>query len=281
MAESQIGRAMRAALPFAALAALVAGSTIAPAADLLFSPEPIQASSGWIVNVKGNLRVGPSYPGSDEFNFIGYPSLSVRRAGTVERFGAPDDGLSFSFLEESAFRFGVVGRFVGGRYLQDNRELFGLNKVDWAVEPGVFVEYWPLEFLRARAEIRRGFGGHEGFVADLGLDAVQRFGVFTVSVGPRLALGDSEFTRTYFGVTDAEAALNGQVTPYRPSGGITSVGATGAISYDWSPQWSTTAFVTYKHLVGDAADSPIVERFGSENQWGFGLTASYSFGYAP
>ena len=82
-------------------------------------------------------------------------------------------------------------------------------------------------------------------------------------------------------MTPAEAALNGQVTPYDPSGGITSVGATGALTYNWSPEWSTTAFVTYKRLVGDAADSPIVKRFGSENQFGFGLTASYSFAYTP
>src|SRR6478735_335250 len=198
--ESRNGRAMRAAPSLALLAVLATGATTAQAADL-FAPEPIQSSSGWIVTVKGNLRVGPSYPGSDEYSFIGYPSLSFRRAGTVERFSAPDDGLSFSFLDESVFRIGVVGRFVGGRYLQDNPELFGLEKVDWAIEPGVFVEYWPLDFLRARAEIRRGFGGHEGFVADFGLDAVQRFGAFTVSIGPRLALGDSEFTRTYFGVT--------------------------------------------------------------------------------
>jgi outer membrane protein len=106
---------------------------------------------------------------------------------------------------------------------------------------------------------------------------VQRFGAVTLSAGPRLALGDSEFTRTYFGVTPAEAALNGQVVPYRPSGGVTSVGATAAVSYDWSQQWSTTAFVSYKRLVGDAADSPIVKRFGSENQVGLGLTLSYSF----
>jgi MipA family protein len=268
---------MRTARSLALLAFLLTGSTLAQAADPVFAPEPIQTSSGWIVTVKGNLRAGPSYPGSDDFSFIGYPSLSFRRAGTVERFSAPDDGLSFSFLDESVFRIGVVGRFVGGRYYQDNRELVGLEKIDWAVEPGVFVEYWPLEFLRARAEIRRGFGGHEGFVADFGLDAVQRFGAVTLSLGPRLSLGDSEFTRTYFGVTPEEAALNGQVTAYRPSGGITSVGATGAVSYDWSPQWSTTAFVTYKHLVSDAADSPIVERFGSENQVGLGATLSYSF----
>ena len=76
-----------------------------------------------------------------------------------------------------------------------------------------------------------------------------------------------------------EAALNGQVTPYDPSGGITSVGATLGASYNWSEQWSTTAYVTYKHLVGDAADSPIVKQFGSENQVGVGLTVSYSFGF--
>jgi outer membrane scaffolding protein for murein synthesis (MipA/OmpV family) len=248
----------------------------AHAADVFFNQAPVTSSS-WIATIKGNLRVGPSYPGADDFSVVGFPSLSFRRAGTPERFSAPDDGLSFSFLEESAVRVGVVGRYQGGRYLQDDRRLFGLDKIDWAVEPGVFVEYWPVEFLRARAELRRGFGGHEGFVADLGLDMVQRFGAFTFSVGPRVALGDSEFTRTYFGVTPFEAALNGQVTPYRPSGGFTSVGVTTAVSYVWSPQWSTTAFVSYKRLIGDAADSPIVKRFGDENQIGLGLTVSYSF----
>jgi outer membrane scaffolding protein for murein synthesis (MipA/OmpV family) len=229
------------------------------------------------VTLKGNLRAGPSYPGADDLGVIGYPSVSFRRAGTPERFSAPDDGLSFSLLDDSALRLGVVGRFQGGRYLEDDERLFGLNKIEWAVEPGLFAEYWPLEFLRARAEIRRGFNGHEGFVADLGLDLVQRFGAFTVSAGPRLALGDDEFTRTYFGVTPEEAALNGEVTAYTPSGGITSLGAMVGATYDWSTQWSTTAFVAYRHLVGDAADSPIVQQFGSEHQVDLGLTSSYSF----
>lgn len=248
------------------------------AADPVFM-QPPALPSGWIVTLKANLRAQPSYPGADDLSFIGYPSLSFRRAGTVERFSAPDDGLSFSFLDDSAFRVGVVARFQGGRYYRDNEELIGLRKVDWTLEPGVFVEYWPTEFLRARAEIRHGINGHDGFVADLGLDLVQTYGAFTVSAGPRLSLGDNEFTRTYFGVTPVEAALNGQVDAYRPSGGITSVGALASASYKWSEQWSTTAFVSYNRLVGDAADSPIVQEFGSENQFGLGLTVSYSFGF--
>ncbi|WP_134499477.1 MipA/OmpV family protein [Microvirga pakistanensis] len=264
-------------LAHATLVLLGTASISAQAADPVFTILP-ESPSGWIVTLKGNLRAQPTYPGADDLSFIGYPSLSLRRAGTVERFSAPDDGLSFSFVEDSALRFGAVGRFIGGRSVDDDRRLVGLDKIKWAVEPGVFVEYWPVEFLRARAEIRHGVHGHDGFVADLGLDVVQTFGAFTVSAGPRLSLGDSEFTRTYFGVTPEEAALNGQVEAYRPSGGITSVGATASASYSWSEQWATTAFVSYRRLVGDAADSPIVQTFGSENQVGLGLTVSYSFG---
>ncbi|MCB8819373.1 MipA/OmpV family protein [Microvirga rosea] len=268
---------MHFAKTFALVSVLTAGSATmhVQAADL-FSPTPF-VPEGWIVTLKGNLKVGPTYPGADDYSVVGFPSVSFRRVGTPERFSAPDDGLSFSLLEESAIRVGVVGRFQGGRYLNDDRRLFGLDKINWAVEPGVFVEYWPVEFLRARAELRHGINGHHGFVADIGLDFVQSFGAFGFSVGPRLSLGDNDFTRTYFGVTPVEAALNGQVTPYRPSGGLTSVGATAGVTYKWSEQWSSTANVSYKRLVGDAADSPIVKRFGSENQFGFGLTASYSF----
>lgn len=268
---------MRLAKHLALASFAAAGLAFAPAqaADQVVMSNIVP--TGWIVTVKGNLKVGPSYPGADDYSFVGFPSLSFRRAGTPERFSAPDDGLSFSFLEESNVRIGIVGRYQGGRYLEDNHELFGLNKINWAVEPGVFVEYWPVAFLRARAELRHGINGHHGFVADFGLDYVQSFGAFSFSVGPRLALGDTDFTETYFGVTPWEAALNGQVTPYKPSGGITSVGATAGITYKWDEQWATTGYVTYKRLVGDAADSPIVKRFGSENQIGLGLTVSYSF----
>jgi outer membrane scaffolding protein for murein synthesis (MipA/OmpV family) len=253
-------------------AARAADPSVAP----LFSPEPI-ASAGWIVTLKVNAVAGPRFPGSDELGAIAYPSVSFRRVGEPRRFSTPDDGISFGLYETPAFRAGIVGRYVGGRYFETDRRLFGLDDVKWAVEPGLFVEAWPVSFLRARAELRRGINGHDGFVADLGLDLVQRFGAFTASIGPRLALGDGRFTRAYFGVTPGEAFLNGQVTPYRPSGGITSAGVAAALTYDWSERWSTTVHATYRRLTGDAADSPIVRRFGSENQVTLGASASYSF----
>ena len=260
-------------------------SSVAPglAADLPYAstmPGAVQpVSSALIVTVTANALVAPRYPGADEMGLVAYPSVSFRRAGEPKRFSTPDDGLSVPFYDTAAFRIGAVGRFRGGRYLETDRRLFGLEDVPWAVEPGVFAEFWPLAFLRTRAEVRRGFNGHEGFVADLGADVVQRFGAVTVSLGPRLSLGDQEFTRTYFGVTPAESALNGLLPPYRPSGGTTSVGALASLSVDWSERWSTTVSGSYARLVGDAADSPIVRQFGSRDQFTVGASLSYSFGW--
>ncbi|HEY8381652.1 MAG TPA: MipA/OmpV family protein [Microvirga sp.] len=253
-------------------------STGAGAADLApAEPARLPVSDTWLMTLKGNVRVGPSFPGSDEFSVFGFPSVSFRRASSIMRFSAPDDGLSFSVLDRSSLRIGVVGRLQGGRDYEDDRRLFGLSKVDWAVEAGLFAEFWATDWLRARAEVRRGFNGHEGFAGDLGLDLVHRFGAVTASLGPRLSLRDDEFMRTYFGVTPVEAALNGAVTPYRPTGGIYSVGGVASLSYDWTPQWSTSAYLSYNRLVGDAADSPIVRQLGSEHQFGGGVTISYTF----
>jgi outer membrane scaffolding protein for murein synthesis (MipA/OmpV family) len=266
----------------AAAGALLASSALAAEPAYVPRPSapgtPYPAPSGWIVTVTGNALVGPEYPGADELGFLAYPSLSFRRVGEPKRFSTPDDGLSIALYDMPAFRFGAVGRFQGGRDLESDRRLLGLNDVDWAVEPGVFAEYWPVQFLRTRVELRRGFNGHEGFVADLGADLVQRFGAFTFSVGPRVSLGDQEFTRTYFGVTAAESVRNGLLPPYRPSGGVTSVGALASLSVDWSERWSTTISVSYARLVSDAAESPIVKQFGSKDQLTFGASVSYSFG---
>ena len=88
---------------------------------------------------------------------------------------------------------------------------------------------------------------------------------------------DRDCTAVLDQIASIKAAINGLVPAYRPSGGLNSVGVASSLSYDWSPEWSTTVSVSYARLVGDAADSPIVKRFGSENQFTFGASVSYSF----
>ena len=78
--------------------------------------------------------------------------------------------------------------------------------------------------------------------------------------------------------TPFEAALNGRVTPSRARGGVTSL---GALTYQWSEQWTTTVYAGYDRLVGDAGDSPITRRLGSQDQFTVGARLSYSFAITP
>ena len=241
----------------------------------LTDPTP---ASGWIITLGGTLQFGPKYDGASSFGPSFVPSFSWRRVGEPAGFSAPDDSLDYALYETDRFSFGVAGDFKSGRYSGSNNRLFGLRDVPWTVEAGVFAEYWPiLERLRTRVEIRQGFHGHHGVVADLSADWVERFGRFTLSGGPRLSLGSASYMRRNFGITPEESAVNGYLAPYRPTGGAKSIGLASAIDYRWSEQWSTTLFARYDRLMREAERSPLVSVVGQRDQFTVGIGASYSF----
>ena len=232
----------------------------------------------WTVTVKGNVGVSPKYPGSDELRAIPYPSLSLRRPGSPQRFSAPDDAISFGLLDLGAFRAGPSFRYVGARKSSDHRELTGLRNVPWTVEGGAFMEFWPAEFARARVDVRYGFRGHEGVVADFAADGVHRYGPWTMAAGPRLVVASRDNMSAYFGVSTAEATANAAITQaYSPDGGLRSAGAAASLSYRFSQQWAATGYARWDRLIGPAADSPVPKAFGSLNQFSFGGSMAYSF----
>jgi len=261
----------------AALLALgsAGGAHAAEPALLPFSPEP---ASGWIITLGGSAQIGPKFDGSSKWGLSGMPSLSWRRAGEDAGFSAPDDGLDYALYETPTFSFGPVASFRDGRYSGSSRRLTGLRDLPWTIEAGAFVEFWPIQDrLRTRLEIRQGFHGHHGIVADLSADWVEKFGNFTWSGGPRLSLGDGAFMRRSFGVSASEAAANGWLTPFKARSGVRAAGLGTALEYRWSQVWTTTVFAKYEHLMGDASQSPIVRTLGSRDQLSFGVGATYSF----
>ena len=265
----------------AALCAQVGGALAQDETTRSYRPPPRGTSDTYIVTLNANGVVQPSFPGSDNISGSFFPSLSFRRSDEPERFAAPDDGISVSVLETPTFRVGPVFRIQSGRYLNDDRLLFGLDKRKFDVESGLFVEYWPLTFIRARVELRHGFRSDSGLAALVGVDYVHTYERFTFSLGPRLYLGDKHYQDRYFGIRPYEAAVSGLVTPYTPGGGLTAVGATAAVTYKWNDAWATTAYINYRRIVSDAADSPIVKRIGSVDQFTVGGKISYSFGFTP
>jgi len=245
----------------------------------LTDPTP---AKGWIISVGGSLQVGPKYDGANGAGPSFMPSISWRRVGEAEGFSAPDDSFDYALYESDRFSFGLAANWRAGRYASSDNRLFGMRDVPWTVEGGVFAEFWPiLDRLRTRVEIRQGFHGHHGMVADFSADWVEKIGRFTLSAGPRLALGSAPYMRRNFGVTREESLANGFLTPYRPSAGAKSVGVAGALQYTWSEAWATTLFARYDRLIDEAARSPLVQTVGQRDQVTVGVGATYSFTINP
>ena len=270
--------ALTAALAAAALSAGAARAADMPLAARMAPTFTTVDPNTWIVTVSGNVQAIPQYPGAKAYTAVGYPSLDIRRAGEPKRFSAPDDGVSISLYDTPNFHIGPTARFVPGRSFKDNPEaLLGFRRVRFAVEPGAFVEFWPLDNLRTRFELRHGVYGHHGFVGTVSVDLVQPVGQFVLSVGPRLNFGDDAFARKYFGVEPYEAALNGGLAAYRPDS-FASLGVLGALTYTFDPRWAVTGYAGYSRIVGSSALSPLVQgRFGTPDQFTGGIKVDYSF----
>lgn len=234
-------------------------------------------TDGWIITIDVDVAVAPSYPGDDTRTVQVVPGFSIRRAGTPAGFSAPDDGLDFALYDAGWLNAGVVGKLVSARSASGNNELQGLRFIDATIEAGVFAELWPLAKLRTRAEIRQGLNGHEGLVATLGADWVEKPGAFTFSLGPRLNLGAAAYMRSFFSVSPTEAAVNGRVKAFAAHGGVSSIGMLAAAGYEFSPAWSGTLYAGYDRLTGSAARSPVSRVLGSRNQFTLGAVISRSF----
>ena len=243
-------------------------------------PMMVEADT-YVVTITGTGQAKPRYPGADDFIGLGYPSINVRRASEAPRFSAHDDGLSISLYDELPnFRIGPVVRLQSGRYYSDDRRLVGLRKINWSVEPGVFVEYFPVSFIRARVELRYALNGAEGLVGNAGLDFFTPVDKWTFSIGPRIGFGDANYVRRYFGVMPGEAAANAIIpSAFSAGAGVMGVGGVGSVSYQWNETWGTSVFGGYNRLVGDSGRSPITRLIGSRDQWTFGATLSYSFNW--
>jgi MipA family protein len=256
-----------------------AGATAA--LSLVCLPAPLlaadQPSQGWTVTVRGNVGMSPAWEGSSDLSPFLVPGISIRRAGTAARFTAPDDAPGIAILDVDWLKAGPAARLKGPRQSGNYSQLRGMQDIDWTLEVGGFAEFWPIEKFRARIDIRHAFTGGNGNVMDLSADWVERFGRWTLSIGPRFSLADTTNMNTLFGVTPFEAFWNGRVTPYYANGGAKSFGLTAAAAYRWSNELTTTGYVKYNRLIGSAGSSPLTNNLGTANQFTFGAIVAYSF----
>jgi outer membrane scaffolding protein for murein synthesis (MipA/OmpV family) len=240
-------------------------------------------SDGWTITLGATVEYGPSYPGAKHNAFGGLPSFDIRRMGEPAGLSAPDDNLDYTLFQFHGFDVGPVVGLRGGRSASDDWRLTGLNDVNWNIDAGVFVQYWPIEDrLRLRAETRQALWGRDGLVADLSIDWFQPItSDLVLSAGPRASLANSTYMHNNFGISAQEAAKNGRLGPFDAGAGLKSIGFSVAATYTVSPHWSIQVYDRYDRLVNDAASSPITSIIGNRDQnvVGFSINRSFDVGF--
>lgn len=217
----------------------------------------------------------PWYPGDDQWRLSPWFSLSRTRGDTPFAFGAPDDGTNLTFLRRGTTEFAVAVRREGRR--RDGDLYPNLPGVGRTLELGGSVETWAGDAVRFRGDLRKGLGGHKGWVSQIGADYVRRDGdKWILSLGPRVLLGDARYQRAWFGVDERAAALTG-LPVYTPNAGLRSVAATGSWSFEVSKHWGVEGQLTYERLVADAYRSPIMQDWNSRNQIQVAIGLHYTF----
>lgn len=266
-------RSRGALLAGAALSILAAAPAAAQDRD---DDDPEATRPGWIVTIGAGVQAAPQFPGADDLAISPMPIVGLRRAGRPVPREAPDEGFGFGLLsDEGAFNIGPALNIQGRRREEDVGAAVG--NVGWTIEVGGFVEAFPVENFRLRAEVRQGISGHRGLVGDLGADIFARGrGDTLFSIGPRVRWADDDYMDAYYGVLPAVAATTG-LAAFDPGSGIHAIGGAAGLRLDVGGGFAIQAHARYDRLMNDAADSPIVATFGSRDQFGGGIGLSYSF----
>jgi MipA family protein len=247
----------------------------AAAAVLAITAGPA-AAEDWVVTVGGAAQATVPYEGAGRNLFIPVPSIALRRPGRPARPTFADDTPSLSVLSTGWLSIGPDVQLRGKRNSDGPRA--GLNEVPLAIEPGLFITWWPADWLRLHATERRGIRGDHGWTGDAGLDFVVNAGRWTATIGPRIGWGDRNYMETYFGVTPGEAAASPIIdTAYSPSGGLRYAGGYGGLGYRFGHHWQTWANVSVHQLASGPADSPIVRQIGSRTDVAGGIGVKYTF----
>ncbi len=256
-------------LALAAPALLLAGAAAAQESDnaalgISATPdaEPGQRLS---IVVGGGAAVIPVYEGAKTFKAAPFPLIDINGLADGRIFISSLRGIGVNVIEWGDLRAGVAVGYHGGRSSHDSDQLRGLSDISGGVSATGFVSY-SLKPIAFELKAQNIFGAAPGTEVTAGATwSVSPLAGMKLSIGPQVTWADRRYDRSYFGVTDDQAAAavaaGNPLHPYSPGSGLKNVGLTATVLYQLTDHWGLAANAGLSELVSDAArDSPLTQR---------------------
>lgn len=240
------------------------------------------ADKGWSGYLAAGAVAIPDYEGSEDYQAaplfagkLGYDSYYLEIQG-------PE--LRANVSPFSGWEFGPLVGWRSGRDDVENDRVDALRDIDDSVEVGAFIKVSLHELVHPSDELAFGIDVKTGTGGD-GKGTTVSFGPsYSFSPLDRLRIGlgisatfaDGDYAETYFSIDNANAARSG-LSAFDAEGGLKDIGLKLDVGYQLTEHWGVMGFAGYTQLVGDAADSPIVDDEGSAGQGIVGVGIMYRF----
>lgn len=248
---------------------------------LAFSQKPPIAEE-WKFGVGMMTIFNPLYEGDDINGMSLVPDVRAKYADKF--FASFGEGVGWKFSPTSKWQLGPLMRYKFRRNEKNEpspfqvsgktHDLEGLGDVGDSAELGGFFTYKIFPFLDTRFELRQGFGGHNGYLADASASLGQRWAPLIQKFTLTVRYASKEFMSTYFGVDDQQSARSGLST-YSPDGGLRSIGITSVTIYPAHYPWTVVGIASANMLQHEIAQSSLVQTRGRPQQYFLGLSLSY------
>jgi MipA family protein len=225
--------------------------------------------------VGGLVFISPKFEGGRSYQVTGFPFVAPVGLGDngIVQFKGADD-VRFRVFQFSGFEFGPVAGYRFGRDEDDAARLDGLGDIDGGLVLGGFAAYRTGSLAFSVSYHHQATGDDTGGLLRFAAEYVTRPAAgfkLTASLGANYATED--YMTSFFGVTAAQAV---NLPTYSPDAGFKDVYVGATASIDLTDRWTLLLMGRYSRLIGDAADSPIVE---TENQFYGGAALSYKFNW--
>ena len=225
----------------------------------------------WSLSIGLGGGVSPDYEGSNDYEFGFGPNISATWRDTIFYRGK---SLGVNIIRQKNLKAGLIAARAAKRKEDDNDKLEGLGGVDSGIEMGGFVSYRNKPW-RFKAEARQEVdSGHEGALLELSIGTDLPFTKPLVFVELGTTWASDHYMESFFGI-DSQQSANSGLDRHNVEAGIKDVNLSISAGHPITNRWRIGAMIEYKRLLGDAADSPIVD---DKNQFVAGISLSYHIG---
>ena len=244
-----------------------------------------EGSSDWKFTLGVAGRYFADYKGSDDYDFKPLPLVGILWRDIVSigsHKGSPGLKVNFLQVNGSTPRDRLVMStsfgYFSGRDQDDNDALQGLGDLNGGVTAKLTADYKLQKFGAFLSATRDMSGDREGTTSNAGLRYTFDLGSpkTQLTSGTSVTWADDSYMKNIFGISATQAANSAfSYSAHSAGSGFSEAGVNVSVRHFLNQSVGVMGQISYKQLLGDAANSPIVEGQGSSGQ----LSALFGMSY--